>query len=271
VGEGAAVGVSADGRYVAYTAKRELYLRDRLLGFATRVGEGGVLEAALSADGRYLAYTAVVDGTVEVFVHSPEGSTRLASTGVHIAEAAAYGVAISADGHYVAFVSDAADLVAGDTNGSADVFVHDRVAHSTARVSVATGGVQSAGGGLHRPGISADGRYVSFTSTGDDLIAGDTDGSADVFVHDRILNVTLRVTPPSDVDVRAESMSADGRYVTFRSVPPGKPEEVFVFDRETATTRRLHVGAGSSISADGRYVAFHATADGSPDVYLMPL
>ncbi|GIJ48354.1 hypothetical protein Val02_52400 [Virgisporangium aliadipatigenens] len=266
---GEAVGISADGRYVAFTVERELYVRDRRLGSTAPVGDGGVVTAAMSADGEHLAYTAVADGTVDVFVHTLGVSTRLATTGVPIASAAAYGVAISADGRYVAFVSDAADLVAGDTNGTADVFVHDRVAETFARVSVATGGGQAAEGGMHRPGISTDGRYVSFSSTSSDLVPGDTNGRADVFVHDRTLGVTLRVGAPSDVDVRAEAMSADGRYVTFRSVTPGRPEEIFVFDREAGTARLLHAGAGSSISADGRHVAFHAMGADAQQVYLL--
>jgi hypothetical protein len=95
-----------------------------------------------------------------------------------------YGPSISADGRYVTFTSYASDLVAGDTNGASDVFVYDRDTHQTTRVSV-----DSAGGEgndfSYSPSISADGRYVTFQSNASDLVAGDTNGTRDVFVYDR--------------------------------------------------------------------------------------
>ena len=73
----------------------------------------------------------------------------------------------SADGRYVAFSSTAATLVAGDTNGSADVFVKDRQTGAVTRVSVLTGGAQAPAGDSVAPDISADGRYVTFVSAAD--------------------------------------------------------------------------------------------------------
>lgn len=72
-------------------------------------------------------------------------------------------LSISADGRYVAFESWASNLVSGDTNGTYDVFVRDRVAGTTERVSVAGDGNQ-ANHGSYNPSISADGRYVAFSS-----------------------------------------------------------------------------------------------------------
>ena len=81
--------------------------------------------------------------------------------------------AISAHGRYVAFASYASNLVAGDTNDTGDVFVRDRVAHVTRRVSVGPGGAQANSDSL-RPAISAHGRYVAFDSYASNLVAGDT-------------------------------------------------------------------------------------------------
>ena len=92
---------------------------------------------------------------------------------------------ISADGHYVAFHSTANNLVSGDTNGNTDVFVHDRQTGQTSRVSVASDGTQGNGASDQKPSISADGRYVAFTSYASNLISGDTNNTWDVFVHDR--------------------------------------------------------------------------------------
>jgi hypothetical protein len=91
--------------------------------------------------------------------------------------------AISADGRNVVFESDADNLVGGDTNGAVDVFVRDRVAHVTRRVSVDPGGAQANGDSSNRPAISADARYVAFDSYADNLVAGDTNDTGDVFLR----------------------------------------------------------------------------------------
>jgi len=89
---------------------------------------------------------------------------------------------ISADGRYVAFLSGAGNLVDCDTNGIVDVFVRDRVRGTTTRVSVATRGAQ-ANQRSAEPAISANGRYVAFSSDASNLVRGDTNGSSDVFVR----------------------------------------------------------------------------------------
>src|SRR5437016_9238958 len=111
--------------------------------------------------------------------------------------AASLGSALSADGRFVAFDSAATDLVAGDTNGVSDVFVHDRQTGTTERVSVASDGTQGNGkSGLlsfaFPPALSADGRFVAFVSFATNLVAGDTNGATDVFVHDRQTGTTER-------------------------------------------------------------------------------
>src|SRR5262245_48871088 len=83
---------------------------------------------------------------------------------------------ISADGLVVAFESYASNLVAGDTNGSLDAFVHDQSTGITERVSVGSSGAESNGPSI-TPCISADGRFVAFNSWASNLVAGDTNGS----------------------------------------------------------------------------------------------
>src|SRR5881394_2620097 len=80
---------------------------------------------------------------------------------------------VSAEGRFVAFQSAASNLVAGDTNGVEDVFVHDRVTGASERVSVDSGGAR-ANGDSFGASISADGRFVAFESTASNLVAGDT-------------------------------------------------------------------------------------------------
>src|SRR5262245_8151452 len=107
-----------------------------------------------------------------------------------------YRPSVSADGRFVAFVSVGTNLVPGDTNGSLDVFVRDRQTGTTERVSVSSGGAQ-ANGISYQPSISADGRYVAFVSDAAGLVTGDTNGTWDVFVRDRQLGTTERVSVDS--------------------------------------------------------------------------
>jgi hypothetical protein len=199
------------------------------------------------------------------------------------------GASISADGRYVAFDSSASNLVDGDTNAVADVFVHDRQTGVTERVSVNSAGNQG-NGNSHFPSINADGRYVAFESAASNLVDGDTNAVADVFVHDRQTGVTERVSTDSaaaqangvsclmyEYAVHCAAISADGRYVAFHSDASNLVDgdtngrrDVFVHDRQTGVTERVSVdtagnqAGGSShypaISADGRYVAFGSWA-----------
>src|SRR5437762_758323 len=201
------------------------------------------------------------------------------------------GSALSADGRFVAFDSAATDLVAGDTNGVSDVFVHDRQTGTTERVSVASGGAQGNGssgliGFAFPPALSADGRFVAFVSAATDLVAGDTNGVSDVFVHDRQTGTTERVSVASGGAqgngnsggfFAVPALSAAGRFVAFQSAATNLvagdtngTTDVFVHDRQTCTTERMSVAsggaqgngvsAGPALSADGRVVAFRIHA-----------
>lgn len=120
-------------------------------------------------------------------------TTRVSAPGALAAEANGPSAfpAISPDGRFVAFTSLASNLVPGDTNGAADVFLHDRRTHQTTRVSVDShdleGNGDSAAGddGLEPPVVSRDGRLVAFASFATNLVPGDTNGTADVFLRCR--------------------------------------------------------------------------------------
>lgn len=191
------------------------------------------------------------------------------------------GPALSTEGRYVAFVSWATNLVQGDTNAAADVYVKDRLTGTMVRASVASGGAQ-ADGESAAPAISGDGRYVAFVSEATNLVASDTNNVRDVFLHDLSTGTTTRVSVGSggeqgNAGSFAPSISADGRYVAFASrganlVPAdsNKASDVFVRDLQSGVTERVSVGPdgvqgegaseGPSVSGDGRYVAFASTA-----------
>lgn len=281
------------------------------VGRAGGVGNRTSAEPAVSADGRYVAFTSHATNLVardtnnrmDVFVRDlATGATRcvsLSSTGVQ-GNLRSHQPAISAGGRYVAFVSDASNLVAGDTNALPDVFVRDTRAGTTLRVSVGADGTQ-ADRDSAAPAISADGRYVAFISGASNLVAGDTNGTSDAFVRDTVSGTTERVSlgpgrAESDGYADAPDISADGRYVTFASpatnlVPADTNGlvDVFVRDLVAGTTERVSVGAGGAqangesvqgaLSADGRHVAFVSSAtnlaptdpDASPDVLVRDL
>src|SRR5262245_47345799 len=89
--------------------------------------------------------------------------------------------------------SSASTLVTGDTNGKSDIFVRDREAVQTTRVSVGVSGVQALGHS-YRAAISADGLSVAITSEAANLVSGDTNGFKDFFVRDRQAGQTSRVS-----------------------------------------------------------------------------
>jgi len=132
------------------------------------------------------------------------------------------GISASADGTLVAFVSSSPNLVAGDTNGVRDVFVRDLVTGTTTRASLGAGG--QANGPSSNARISADGRFVVFTSLASNLVAGDTNGVADVFERDLATGQTTRVSASAggvqgnDASGGAASgINADGAVISFSS------------------------------------------------------
>jgi Tol biopolymer transport system component len=199
----------------------------------------------------------------------------------HQANGPSSDASVSAGGRYVAFVSAASNLVPGDTNGVDDVFVRDRDTGTTTWVSVRSNGGQG-NKGSYAPSISADGRFVSFSSSASNLASGDTNDDFDVFVHNRTTGATTSVSVGStggqgNEGSYAPSISADGRFVAFASDASNlvrgdtnANEDVFVRDRQTGTTRLVSVTSNGlqandgssypSISADGRYVAFRSPA-----------
>jgi len=164
----------------------------------------------VSADSRFVAFGSSAsnlvrkdtNGLYDVFVHDRRtGETSrvsVSSTGKEGNEASGFSgdMAISADGRFVTFQSDADNLVADDSDRWEDIFVHDRQTHETTRVSVASDGTQ-ANGWSRDPAISANGRFVAFASAADNLVPGDTNRWYDVFVHDRTLHQTTRVSVDS--------------------------------------------------------------------------
>jgi len=304
--------ISADGHYVVFVSDAtnlvagdtngwpDVFVRVLATEQTIRVsvaGDGSQANdesggAAISADGRYVVFhswaTNLVPGDTnsacDVFLRDLQAET---TTRVSLATDGTQGngeskfPTVSADGRYVAFESAAANLVPGDTNGFIDIFLRDLDTPATTRVSIATAGTQ-AQRESYMVYISANGRYVAFTSDAGNLVADDTNGWPDVFVRDVVGAETTRVSVHTDGTQANEesytaSISSDGRYVGFSSYATtlidgyaGFWSQAYVRDRQTSATELVSIAEGGApgegdsefpyVSSDGRYIVFESTA-----------
>jgi hypothetical protein len=251
-------------------------------------------QPAISADGRFVAFWSQANnlvpgdtnGCADTFVHDMQNgaTTRVSvdSSGLQSDSFSTGPSAVSADGRFVAFASKATNLVPNDTNFNVDVFVHDMQSGMTERVSVSSSGVEGdLWSDCSRFAISSNGRYVAFSSVSTNLVAGDTNGTADVFVRDRTLGKTNRVSVDSgglqgNRDSWSSAISGNGRFVAFLSQSTFVPNDtnstadIYLFDRLGALTTLASVdsngvqGNGYSfdpaLSATGRFLAFESVS-----------
>ncbi len=205
--------------------------------------------SSISADGRYLAFRSMAtnlvagdtNGVRDVFVHD----TCIGATGVCVQQTVRASVStaggagnnssggerpvISANGRYVAFSSVASTLLAtADTNARSDVFLRDTClgasgfcAPSTIRVSVSSAG-QEANGASLGPGISADGRFIVFESTANNLVTGDLNGVGDIFIHDACMGAPGCTPSTTRVSLTTAGAEANGANQDTIITPDGR-------------------------------------------------
>lgn len=312
-GPGRSPAVSGSGRYVAFESdidpatgtdvgQPQAWRLDRQTGdflLASRRPDGapgneGVTDISISPNGRFVVFYSSADDLVagdgngfsDIFVFDAQAlAVQRASTDAAGMEsdAASYQSGISADGRYVGFESDAANLVAGDSNGARDVFVKDLDTGAIERVSVGAGGVQGTGGADFLA-ISADGDKVLFSSSAANLVAGDSNGATDIFIRARTAAATFRINVDSagnqSTGVADAAMSADAGTVVFASTddaldgPTGGVRQLFAKDTGTGAVSKLTDLTVSSLlqptlSADGSTACFGSTdgtlAGGDPN------
>ena len=303
--------ISDDGRYVAFLSVADnlvpgdtnlmgdVFVHDIQTGETTRVSvasdgsESDVLSysVALSGDGRYVVFASSAtnlvsedtDLTSDVFVHDRQtGETTCVSVATDGTKGnlASSWPAISPDGNYVAFQSYASNLVSGDTNGKSDIFVHNVRTGKTLRVSSAADGTEGNGDAFFAT-ISLDGRYVAFRSAASNLVPGDTNGVADVFMRDTQTDELTLISQglggtPANGQSNFVDLSADGRYAAFQSVASNlisndtNAVDIFMHDTETGEIKRVSVASDGTeandsagalaIAADGGFVAFNSSA-----------
>jgi Tol biopolymer transport system component len=306
--------ISRDGRYVAFASyaddlvagdandRQDIFRWDRVTGDIVKVTASGLgggtdedsYDPSISADGQRITYSTEAtnvdtdddNGFADMYVW--EAGSGLAervsvdTTGGDPNGSSEAGV-LSADGTHLVFTSTASDLVVDDTNGVRDVFRRNLVDDTTVLVSQPPVGVANALSGQGT--VSADGRYVAFSSAADNLVAGGSpdNGTTNAFVRDMITGTTVlvskdRLSGPTDAfSYPPTSVSDDGRLVVFSSLASdlvagdtNAQPDAFVWDRATGTVGLAVRDAGWGhpngavyepiLSADGRWIAFYSTA-----------
>jgi len=297
----------------------DIFLHDRVNGRNTLISakadgtqsNGWSYDAAVSADGNRVAFTSEAsnlvggdsNGATDIFVKNVATGalTRVstASNGTQANEGSRDGI-FSDDGNSLAFESYAGNLVAADSNGSWDIFVKDLVSGATTRVSTAADGSQG-NGHSYNASFTDDGGTIAFESYADNLVAGDGNNSADIFVKTLATGAITRVSTTYDgIEANAgaynPSLSADGTLVVFWSSANNLvaddfngEADIFIKNLVTGTIERVSVNEGgieadgasryAVISSDGQKVAFVSTAtnlvfgdnNGRQDVFVKNL
>jgi len=218
------------------------------------------------------------NGTDDMFVKNTQtGVVVNASTtaaGVQ-ANAPSADTALSSNGRTAVFTTFATNLAAGD-DSYADIYAKNLDSGALTRVSTSSSGA-GANGNSDNASVSADGRYVVFTSQASNLVAGDTNAHRDVFRKDLATGVTLRVSTGADGqqglgDSSNASVSSDGRYVLFESTSdftPGDGDgraDIFIKDLNTGALTRLSSGGDAN---HYNYASSAALASGSLDAVFV--
>jgi hypothetical protein len=304
--------VSADGRYVVYYSlasdlvagdinnKYDIFVYDTVAQTTTLISNdasggpanGHSYDPSISGDGRYVVYHStatdlVTDGNSSYNIYlydTVSQTTKLISrdSSGNPSNGTNYPPSISADGRYVVYDSTDSNLVTGDTNNARDIFLYDTVSETTTLISNDASGGPSNGYSFS-PSVSADGHYVVYYSSASDLVTDITNSVYNIYLYDTVSQTTTLISwdssgNPSNGHSYRPSISADGRYVVFRSLASnlvegdanGSVADIFVHDTLTGTTELVTLdtlggGASSasddpSISGDGKTILFQSYA-----------
>lgn len=249
--------------------------------------------ASIDNAGRFVAYVSGAsnlvpgddNGLYDVFLYDDEARRTIERVSVATdgteANGWSYNPLVSRDGEgkYVAFVSDATNLVPGDTNGQTDVFVRDRDKNETKLVSVGIDGLP-ANGPSFLWSLNGNGCLVVFASDATNLVANDTNGARDVFVRNHCTGTTTLISKSSagvqgDGWSEGASINGDGRFITYTSmaqnlVPDGGNafSQTYLYDAHWQTTTRISNGLGGG-PANGPTTPLQISSDGDARFILV--
>jgi len=240
-------------------------------------------QPSFSADGRYVTFMSEASNLVEndtngvpdVFVHdrqtgetervSVDNSGTQANQAGSVVPAGSTQPSLSADGRYVAFGSYADNLVADDTNGHQDIFVHDQQTGETKRVNVDSSGAQANGFTLSHS-ISGDGRYVGFDSVATNLVADDTNGHQDIFVHELSWGDASPPTLSIPSSITVEADRPEGAVVVYDASANDEPDGSLIPTCSPASGSTFSIGV-STVNCAATDAAGNTTS-GSFDVIV---
>jgi hypothetical protein len=297
--------ISDDGRFVVFesfsafisadtNAKIDIYLHDRLNHITQIISKNGATEsnghstrASISATGRYVVFKSEADNLVsgdsnnktDVFIKDliTDSIERVsvASDDSEANGAVNMSATVSADGRYVAFRSNSTSLSSVDLNGKPNIFLRDRTAHKTTCISVPYDGTLI-DGYTYNPTISDDGSVIVFEARATNLVPDDTNGHNDIFVYSLATQQIKRVTDNSnDEHSYGTSMSADGRFISYRSGATGivtddsnGEYDAFIYDTKNNTTVRVNLNNSDEEATGGTTYNPAISADGSTVGYL---
>ncbi len=297
--------ISADARFVAFDSmatnlitgdtnnSEDIFVHDRQTGITERVSvasdgtEGNNFSAlpSISADGRIVVFNSSASNLVlgdmnnskDVFAHDRQTgvTTRIsvASDGTE-GNNSSSNPAVSADSRFIVFDSMATNLVPNDTNNLEDIFLYDLQMSTIIRVSVGAGGTEANGFSME-PTISADGRYIGYSSDASNLVPGDTNGVWDSFVFDQQTGVTMRVSVASDGSTEGDNhsfsatASTDGRIVIFDSLASNLvPDDSFFTADVFANDLGPAAASGTNVPSGGGGCVM-ASRTGTVDISLI--
>jgi Tol biopolymer transport system component len=300
--------ISADGRYVVFQSDAtdlvenddnnatDIFLRDTTEGTTVRISvddEGEEADAdsqnpRISSDGAYIVYessaTNLVDddenNAIDIFRYDRVNGTTIRASldsDEEEGDADSTAPAINSDGSLVVFASLATNLSDDDSDGAKDIFLRDIDGGTTTYISTDSDD-GAANGDSSEPFISDDGTLISFTSTASDLITGDDNTKADIFLYTVASGETERVSGDGDGDASRSALSGDNRFVLFQSAAENLvtgdtnlATDIFAYDRNEEEIVRISVGdigseillggTNPTINANGQYVVYASSDD----------
>ncbi|NYB51955.1 MAG: PD40 domain-containing protein [Methanobacteriaceae archaeon] len=242
---------------------------------------------SISADGRYIAFTSYADNLVpgdtngfsDIFIRDNVLNTTIRASVSNTGEEGngdSNEPAISVDGRYVTFTSNANNLVPGDTNGVSDIFLRDILLGINKRISITNTGKES-NGDSNEPAISADGRFIAFSSYATNLVPSDNNGKCDIFLYDNDSGQITRLTVSNtgnEANGNSEkpTINGDGSLIAFISSANNLVENtvnsysgVYIYNRNSGILEKVNTSSFEggfynfnypSISANGSYLVF---------------
>ncbi|THB69802.1 MAG: hypothetical protein D6B28_10790 [Gammaproteobacteria bacterium] len=247
----------------------------------------GSFAPALSADGTYVAFQSgdqLVEGALEkknIYTHDRENTVleiSSISSSENSADGNSYEPSISNSGNLIVFYSAATNLVENDTNSKPDIFANNRITGETYRLTMSNYGIEANDDSNPATDISADEKYIVFSSKANNLTISDENNTCDIFIHDTqtrtLARINFEASEFSDLlELNNPSISGDGSLVSFSAKSSSSNlHSIYLWERDTQTisniidAQLLEDNSTSSayyseISDNGEFITYNLGSD----------